>query len=732
MSVLEKIRNKTGLLVGIIALALIIFVLESALSSGRSLFGTNERTVGTIAGKNIDYNDFQAKLGVAIQNYEQNGQKVDDATKQTLVDQVWNEFIANDVLKVAYKTVGVNVGDDEMYDLMVTHPHQIVVSQLSDKQTGKAYPNFAKPDGSLDPAKLAGFVQQMTPEQEAYWKKVEDYVHDTRLAEKYNGLLKKGLYTTEAEGKAEFEKQSTNYSVSYVAKRYSTVSDSAVKLSDEDIQAYYNNHAYQFKNPETTRKIDYVAFDAFPTPDDIADIKKQMSDIATDWKSKKTLGEDSALMQAENDDNKIDIGLFKKNMVSPEVDSSIFTAEKGTVYGPYQENRVIKVIKFEGKVDVLDSAKVRHILIAYAGSGAADKDLKRTKPQAKKMADSLLTLIKKDVKLFPEYVKNFSDDGGKKTPPGKKEDEDYPGKGGDYGWMNEKSGFVQPFKDFGLEGKKEELGVVESQFGYHIMEVMDVSKGASLKYKLATIQHKIQPSDKTLNDINLKASEFAGKYNTTELFDKGIEENKLNKRLADNIKEGDKQVPGMENPKELIRWIYQAKKGDVSSAFQFGNRFVVAKISEVKEKGIAPLEQVKDEVTLFAKKEKKAEGFIKEFETNLAGAKTTDEVASKMKLVVETMNGLSFGSYAVTGLGKEDVMCGAVGVLKPNTLSKVLKGQNAVYVIYVTDKKSAAGAYSKAIQNATNTGLSSRVDYEAMEALKTMANIDDHKAKFDF
>ena len=731
MSVLETIRNKTGLLVGIIALALIIFVLESALSSGRSLFGTNERTVGTIAGKNIDYNDFQAKLASAIQTYEQNGQKVDEQTKQTLIDQVWNEFIADNVLKVAYKTVGVNVGEDELYDLMVTHPHHIVVSQLSDKQTGKAYPNFAKPDGTLDPAKLAGFVQQMTPEQEAYWKKVEDYVHDTRMAEKYNGLLKKGLYITEAEAKAEFEKQSTSYNVNFVAKRYSTVSDSAVKITDEDIQAFYNSHGYLFKNQETTRKIDYVAFDAFPTPEDVADIKKQMTDIANDFKNKKTLGEDSALIQTENEDGKIDIGLFKKNMVSPEVDSSIFTAEKGTVYGPYQENRYIKVIKLEGKVDVLDSAKVRHILITYEGAGVS-KDIKRTKVQAKKMADSLVALLKKDAKLFPEYVKNFSDDVGKNPPPNKKADEAYLGKGGDYGWLNDKSGFVQPFKDFGLEGKKGDLGVVESQFGYHVMEILDVSKGASLKYKLATIQRKIQPSDKTLNDMNLKASEFAGKYNTAELFDKGIEESKLNKRLADNIKEGDKQVPGMENPKELIRWVYQSKKGDISASFQFGTRFVVAKLSQVKEKGLAPLDQVKDEVTLFAKKEKKAEGFMKEFETNLAGAKTTEDLAPKMKLNVESMNGLVFGSYAVTGLGKEDAMCGAVSALKPNTLSKALKGQSAVYVVYVTEKKVPAGAYSKAIQSATNTGLSSRADYEAMEAQKTLANIEDHKAKFDF
>jgi peptidyl-prolyl cis-trans isomerase D len=249
---------------------------------------------------------------------------------------------------------------------------------------------------------------------------------------------------------------------------------------------------------------------------------------------------------------------------------------------------------------------------------------------------------------------------------------------------------------------------------------------------LATIQRKIQPSEKTLNNVNLKASEFAGKYNTGELFDKGIEEQKLNKRLADNIKEGDKQVPGLENPKELIRWVYQAKKGEISQAYQFGNRFIVAKLSDTKEKGTALLEQVKDEVTLKVKQDKKAENFIKEFDANLAGAKTADEVASKMKLTVEKMDGLVFSSYSVTGLGKEDVMCGAVNALKPATLSKALKGQNAVYVVYVAERKPTTAAYSKAVQAAVNVSLSSRVDYEAYEAQKTLAGIEDHKARFDF
>jgi peptidyl-prolyl cis-trans isomerase D len=729
MSVLEKIRSKTALLVGIIGVALLIFVLQSALETGNSLFGTNERTVGRIAGKNIDYNDFVAKYTVAATNYEQNGQKIDDQSKQTLVDQVWNEFISDRVLKVIYKKVGVTVGEDELYDLMVTHPHQIVVGQLTDRQTGKAYPNFAKADGTLDPAKVQGFVNQMTPEQEKYWKKVEDYVKETRISEKYNNLLKKGLYVTTAEAKTDYERQGTSYNVDFVAKRYNTVSDSAIQVSEEDLKNYYNENSYKFQNFETTRKIEYVTFDAFATQEDIDNIKKDMSEIAKEFREKKTAAEDSALMQAENENNTVDIGLFKKAMIA---DTAILTGEKGSVYGPIQDNSMIKIIKLVDKVTLLDSAKVRHILISFDGGGAAP-DVKRTKEQAKKLADSLYTILKKDMKKFPEFVKTYSDDGGKKMPPNKKEGEDYMGKDGNYGWMNDNTGFVEPFKNFGLQGKKGDFGVVETQFGYHIMEVQDVSKNTQTKYKLATISRKIKPSENTLNVYNGKASEFAGKYNTAELFTKGCEEQKLVPRLADNIRENDKQVPGLENPKDLIRWVYIGKKGDVSSAFQFGTRFVVAKLTDVKEKGVAPFEQVKDDVTLKAKQDKKASQFIKELNDYLAMTKSASELAAKMKLNVEKANDLLFNSYSVAGLGKEDVMCGAVSVLKTNTPSKALKGTNAAYIVWVTSKKDPAPVKDyKMSQKTANGTLSSRADYEAFEALKTLADIEDHKAKFDF
>ncbi len=748
MSVLESIRKRTALLVGIIGLALVIFILQSALETGNSLFGSNERSIGRIGGKYIDYNDFIARLNTAVENYEQNGQqKVDDQNKQMLVDQVWNEFISERVLKVVYKKAGISVGEDELYDIVVAHPHSIITGQLTDKQTGKVFPNFAKPDGSLDPAKLQGFIQQMTPEQEKYWKKVEDYVKDSRISEKYNNLLKKGLYVTSAEGKTEYERQTATYNVQFVAKRYNSVSDSSIQVSEDDLKKYYDNNSYKFQNFETTRKIDYVTFDAFATNEDIEDIRKQMAEIAVDFKSKKTLSEDSAIMLAENDNNVVDIGMFKKDMVSKMIDSSIFTSPKGSVFGPYLENSLVKVTKLLETATVLDSGKVRHILIAYAGSGAS-QDVKRSKDQAKKMADSLLTALKTKKADWDKTVEKFSDDGGKKKPdlsnpqvkaqlerffPGK-DTNNWKGKGGNYGWIAEGSrDWVESFTKGATENKNGDLFVTESNFGYHIMEVLDVSKGTSTKFKLASISRKIQPSDKTLNTYNLKASEFAGKYNTTDLFAKGCEEGKLVPRLADNIRESDKQIPGLEAPKDLIRWVYSAKKGEVSSSFQFGTRFVVARLTDIKEKGTAPFEQVKEDVAIKAKQDKKAQMFMKEFSDYLAVAKTAQDLAAKMKLTVEEAKDLVFNSYSVAGLGKEDAMCGAVGVLKQGVASPALKGMNAVYAVWVVSKKDAPPVKDyKATQSSANITLSTRADYEAFEALKTMASIEDHKAKFDF
>ncbi len=730
MSVLEKIRNKTGLLIGIIGLALILFVLQSALDSGSTLFGTNEQAVGKIAGSTVSYQDFFKKVDDMEKRYQKSGQPVDDQMKQMIVDQTWNQLINEKVVKEQYNHLGLTVGEEELVDMMLEHPHAFVIQNLTDRQSGKVYPQFAKNDGSLDNLKLKSFVKQMNAEQETFWKELEDQVKEVRVNEKYNNLIKKGLYTTTSQAKFEYEAQNHAMNVKFIVKRYSAVPDSSIKVSDEDLQKYYNEHLYQYKNDVTTRKIEYLVWDASASEEDILAIKKRMEKEAEDFRKTQSATEDSLFISENNEDNALDIKSLTKSQISPQLDSSIFTAATGTVFGPYQENNMFKVSKLLGQSDVPDSSKVRHILLAYAGSGAS-QEVKRTKEQARKMADSLLTVLKKDNKQFAEMVKNFSDDGGKKMPPNKKEGDDWTGKDGNYGWLNDNSGFVESFKKFALNGKKGELGVVESNYGYHIMEVLDISKGRKTKYTLGTIAHKIVPSEETHKKFYALAVEFAGKNSTKELFDKAVEAQKLNKRIADNIQESETQIAGLEKPKELVRWIYTAKLGEVSSTpFTFGDRYVVAVLAEIKEKGTAPLEQFKEEITMKVKTEKKAEQFMNDINAKSAGAKTIEELAGKLTLGVERSDNLLFSSYSLTGVGREDAVCGAASVAKVNQLSKPIKGQSGVFVILVENSKDNPAKDYKETQKNTTISLTSRVDYEVFDALKQLANIEDHKAKY--
>ncbi len=718
MSILEKIRSKTGLLVGIIGLALAIFILESLLGSGSALFQSEDLLVGKIAGKKINYPEFIAKVNeqiIKIQQSNPNAQ-IDERTKEQIVDQVWNQMVNEAAVKTQYNSVGVSVSEDELFNLMLVNPHPYVIQQLTDQQTGKVYEGFARPDGSLDVAKLNQWVGQMNADQEKFWKQLETSVLEVRTAEKYNALIKKGLYVTTAEAKNAFVAQNKQVNTDFVMKRYSAIADSAVKVTDDEIAKYYNAHKNEFKVAEPIRKIEYIAYDVLPSEADYQALLKETARIAQDFKDK-TPKEDSSFIAQENENAQLNIAAYtKKNMVVP--DSSIYTSIKGTVFGPFTEGTYMKVYKLMDVKSVADSAKVRHILI---GLQSPKTQQQRTPQVAKRMADSLLTLLKAKQVNFDTLVKSVSDDLGSID------------KGGDYGWFDENKGFVDPFKNAGLEGTVGNISVVETQFGYHIIEVLAVSKTRHTSYVVGQIARLIEPSGETAEEYFKLASDFAGKNQTLETFNKSIDAGKLNKRIADNIKENDKNLPGLEGAKELVRWVYKAKKGDVSSVFEFKDRFIVAAVVGVKEKGIAPLEDVKEEVTIKAIRDKKAETIVSEFNAKTSGAKTVSDIATKMGLTVEKADNLTFSSFNVSSIGREDALIGCASVSKVNAVTKPIKGENGVFVLAVTSVND--GTLPKDFKNKqkemeqSNAG---RADYEMYDALKEKADIEDHRGKFDF
>jgi peptidyl-prolyl cis-trans isomerase D len=718
VSVLEKIRRRTGLLVGIVGLALVIFILESLLSSGRSIFGGNDMTsLGKINGKTIDRNEFVMKVEnqLNVLRQQRQTQDIDEQTRGQVLDYVWNQYVNELVIKPQFEKIGINVGEDEIYDRVVVNPLPSISQRLIDQKTGKIYEQLAGPAGNLDPAKWKQFVQNAQGDQEAFVKEMEENVKSTRQLEKYSSLIRKGIYITNAEAKEGLKKANTQLTFNYVAKRYDAVSDSVVKLNDADIQKYYSDHTYEFTAPETTRKIEYVAFNLTPSPEDVIALEKDAQRAASEFTAK-TMADDSVYIAQESENGNVMIQDFTRKTM-PVRDSAIYTANIGAIYGPYNEGAYLKIYKLEKINTVADSARVRHILIGT--SDPQSNQQKKSFVQAKREADSLLVLIKEKKVTFDTLVKTVSDDGGSKS------------NGGDYGWFDENKGFVEPFKMAGLMGTVGNISVVQTQFGYHIIEVLDVSKTNHKSYKIAQIFKLIAPSEETNQKIFTQANEFGGKNNTAELFDKAVDAQKLSKRVADNIKEGDRQLPGIDQPKELVRWVYTAKKGDIS-VFSFNDKHLVVKLAAIKNKGVLPLEDVKEEVVVKATAAKKAEMIAAEFKTKAGSSNNVAEIASKMGLEVKTIEKMPAASHSIDGLGHDDVFVGTLLGTKTGATSKIVEGKMGVFVLALNSAEKGNIPEDINLQKKSmEQEIGGRSEYEVMNVLKELAEIEDHKSKID-
>lgn len=718
VSVLEKIRRRTGLLVGIVGLALVIFILESLLGSGASIFGNDEMSAaGYINGKKVDRNEFIMRLENQLNNYRQRnqGREIDDAARSQAVETVWQQYIIDQVMKPEFEKIGLAVGENELYEYVVVNPAQTIIQNLTDPNTNRVNEQFSRPDGSLDPIKWKQAVLSVTGENEMAVRSMEEQVKSTRYFEKFRNLVSKSLYVTKAEAKRKAELEQTHLNVSYIGRSFDELKDSLVTPTDEEIEKYFNEHTYFYYNQETSRRVEYVTYNVLPTEADVALVEKEALRVAAEMKGK-TAAEDSSIMMQENENAQVIISDFnRKNM--PVRDSSVYKGSAGTVYGPYNEGAYFKVYKLAAINSVADSARVRHILVGI--NDPQTNQPKRTMPRAKAEADSVLALLKKKAANFDSLVVRYSDDLGSKT------------NGGDYGWFDETKGFVEPFKNAGLMGTKGNISVVETQFGYHIIEVLDVSKARHNSYKIAQVMKLIAPSEETTQSIFAKANQFAGENNTGELFDKGVEKEKLTKRLADNIKDGEYQVPGIESSKELVKWAYTANKGDVS-LFNFSDKFIVAKLSGIKNKGTLPLEEVKDEVAFRVRQQKKGELLLKEFNEKAGTATSLAAAATALGKAVNTQENMDFGPGMVDLFGHDNIMVGTAFGSAQGKLVKPFVGEMGVYMLVRNgERKETVGQdFSAQIQEISKQ-MAGRSDYEVFNVLKEKANIEFFKGRLD-
>jgi len=696
MAVIGRIRKHAGLLVGCVGFSLVAFILGDLLTSNRSFISGQGNEVAIIGGTKINIRDFETRVQALEENYKLNSktETVDQNTLDQLREQAWNQLVNEEVMGRQYKKLGITVSTDELFDMVQgKNIHPQIREAFKDPKTG-----------AFSPANVINFLKTMDNDQtgktRAQWLNFENAMREERISQKYNDLVKQGLYVTTAEAKLNYEATNRFASVRYVMVNYNTIPDSLAKPSDSELEKYYNEHKTTYKQ-EASRKVDFVVFSVVPSESDKREVLEAISKELDAFRA----ATDDSLYVALNGDTKPDDTYHKKGTLSPNIDSIMFSAPVGTVVGPYEEGGSYKLAKVSAIRQLPDSVKARHIL------------LKVEKPEDKDMvmaqADSLRKLIKSGVKF--ESLVYLSTDQGSAV------------KGGDLGWFQQGM-MVKPFNDACFEGKKGDLTVVQSDFGVHLIEILDQGKTQPV-VKVAILERKVEPSSKTYQAVFSKANEFAGKNNTGDLFDKAATEQNLGKRTADNMKETDKNLPGVENARELVRWAYKAQKNEVSKAFEMDNKFVVGHLVEIKEKGYATMEQVKAQVEAEARRIKKFEMLSEKI--NAAGTSNLDGLASKLNAAVMTAENISFSSPYIQNVGSEPELVGNIFSLKKGETSKPVKGNAGVFVVTVVDLREPAPTkdYSASKKQLEQT-MQQRAQYEVFNALKEMSNISDNRGRF--
>lgn len=711
-TMLSRIRSRVGLLVGIVFLALAAFILTDLINRG-GMTGPSVSDVGEINGKSITLVEFQDM----VDKYAGERQ-LSEQQQEQMREGVWQELIYKYVYEPQFDDLGLSLTDDELTDQMVgNQPSPYMNQYFQDPQTGMISPQFSAPNGMLSGKKIRDFLATMQPEQETQWVQIENEMRKTLIREKYNQLLRKGVYVTTAQAKHEYADENTKYSFKFLVKRYSDIADTTVAVTDQEVADYYNSHTYKFKQRESQRAIEYVTFDIFPSADDIAKQRTDMEKMKESFKAAKNAKEDSLFVLANSDDGMYMKMNLRSGTFPVGADSAFLKASIGDVLGPFNQGETISIFKIVGNSTSADSAKVRHILFAYKGGASASPDITRTKEQAKAKADSLQKAIKRGAKM-EDLVEKFTDDPGSKA-----------GNKGDYGWFTRESGFVEPFKDAGFNNNKGDVVVVETDFGYHVIQVLDKT-APSRKVQVVAVNHNVVPSETTIRNVYNSASMFAGSNNNGEAFDAAVKKDNMNLLTAGEIQENSKYINGIENARDIVRWMYDrdSKVGAVSSPFLSGERYIVAKLSKVLDKGTKPLEEVREQCVIEVRRQKKAEMFTEEL--NKAKGATIDAWAANVKLATQPGANVTFAAPYVQGAGYEGDVVAMMTNMKAGELSAPIKGTMGVYVVALESVTPAEPLVDvKSQQTRLIQGLSSRADGAAGDVLREAADITDNRAK---
>jgi len=716
MSVIQKIRDKYARWAVIaIAVSLVGFILMDAFTGRAGLFNSRQsNTIGKVNGTAIDRVKFDREMQIF-------GAQVTEDQKAGLIQNLWDFDVNRILVQDQAEKLGLTVTDKEMREVLYgNNPPQFLAQVFTDRSTGKY-------DAVTAQQQVNQVLKKGAPGQQDY-----DYItanielaKNQRLMNKYMALLMSSVYYP----KWYLEKKNVDNSLlgrmSYVMVPFASISDSTVKISDDDIKDYLKKHEDEYKRDKETRSVEYVLFSTAPSKDDSLAVQSEIEKLKPQFAAAPNPG---TFVSQQNSNLPFDDAYYGKSVIQVPAKDSIFNTPVGGIYGPYLDGSNYVLAKVLDVKSMPDSVKCRHILIGTQDPQNGQVIMPDSVAHVK--ADSIANAIKAGAS-FDLLDSLYSTDQVAKK---------------DNGVMTFSSKDIQGpnfAKEFGqfilFDGKPGDKKVIKTQFGWHYIEILDFMK-VEPHYKVAYLAKQIVTSPETDNEVHNLAAMFAGDSRDYKSFNANFEKNLkpkgYNKQVAPDLNEMQFNLMGVNgSARPFIKKIFESDKGDIIGPESVPDNYVVAVVTEVTEPGLPSPASVRTMIEPLLKNKKKGEMIVK----NIGQVNSLEEVSSKVKQPVQVADSLRLNGGR--NFGYEPKVLGAAfnPASKGKVVSQPIVGLNGVYVIKVEDLSTTPvetaniDEQRKQMEMQIKNQMMQQMQYgmnPVLDPLKKDANIKDNRAKF--
>lgn len=701
MAAINTLREKGGkIIVFLIGFSIVAFVGADLLGPNSTLLGGGKTNVGEIAGSKISYQDFLAKQDEIEFNWTQSNRRTPTGNDLTNIRNLtWDALVAEYAFKNEYSAIGLAVSDEEIVDMVQGDNISPEIRQaFSDPETGE----FSKDN-------VVAFLQSLgeqTPAQRANWYNFEKNLGPARLRLKFDNLLIKTNYATEAEAKSKYVNESNTAEINYIYVPYLSMADTAIKVSDSELNAYLDDNEKEYQREES-KTIKYVSFDVVPSAGDTAMVEEQIEKL----KQGLINSDNDSTFAVVNSDASDAFAAYTPGQLPAVYQGDDVVMGSGAFVGPVVENGSYAIYKVSS-ISPSDtySARASHILFKWASDSDSDK------AKAKKEARDILRQIKGGAD-FAEMARLHGTDGTAT-------------KGGDLGWFSD-GAMVAPFQEAVFAASKSGLlsDVVETQFGYHIIDVTETK--TNKVYKIAKVSLEIFVSDETRNEYYREAEGFAMNASNLEELEAKAKEVNVPVKTAARVRKNDRRITGVTEGRNIVFWAYNtASLNEVSEVFEIDDQYIIAVVTEEQEEGVADLESVRYEITKKVRDQKKAKLIVDKLNGQSG---SLDEIAAAygQGAKVYNMPALKLSTNTLKSVGLAPEAVGTAFSMENGETTKPFAVDNGVVVIEMVNKLEAPEVSDyESYRTQVLQQRQGRIAYGVDQTIKDLAEIKDERYKF--